>query len=122
MNMSESVEADTLVKLFTLALISVLFSLGVIFLIASFKPGREYRLGVSATLFIIGTLLSIRLLKSRPKVVKVSVEWSPSGKTVLEEIKCPNCGATLPLPKPGQDYVKCAYCGTVVKIVEEPKW
>jgi len=122
MNMSEIVRAETLTKLFILAFISVLFSLGIIFLIASFKPGREYRLGISATLFIIGTLLSIRLLKSRPKVVKVSVEWSPSGKTALEEIKCPNCGATLPMPEPGQDYVKCTYCGTIVKIVEEPKW
>jgi len=115
-------ESDTVIKVAILALISILLSLGVIFLIASFKPGKEYRLGISIVLFSIGTLLSIHLLKSKPKVVKVSVEWSPSSKATLEEIKCPNCGAMLPLPKPGQDYVKCPYCGAVIKIIEEPKW
>ena len=62
------------------------------------------------------------VLKSKPKIVEVRVTWSLSGKIILKELKCPKCGANLPLPKLGKDYIKCPYCGTIIRIVEEPKW
>ena len=115
--------SNIVIRIIILFLILIFFSLGTIFLIASFKPGREYRLGISTIFYIIAIILSTCLLKTRsPKIMKVSVEWSPSGRIALEKLKCPNCGASLPMPKPGEDYVKCPYCGITIKITEEPKW
>jgi len=115
-------KTETLARLLVFGLALFLLFLGTVFLIAAFKPGKEYRFGVSIILFVMGMLLIIRLLRSKPKIVEIRVTWSPSGEITLEELRCPKCGASLPLPKPGQDYIKCPYCGTIVKIVEEPKW
>jgi len=93
---------------------------GAIFLIASVV--NPYRILVGFPLLVGGTVIAYRLLKPRPRVVEVKVSWDPSGRLDVEELKCPYCGASLPEPKPGQEFIKCPYCGRTVKLVEEPKW
>ncbi len=34
------------------------------------------------------------------------------------KLRCSNCGAPLPQPKPGEEYVRCEYCGYWNKIVD----
>ena len=96
--------------------------LGFIFTVAAFTPGKIYRLFVGIPLLLAGFGLIFYLLKPEPKILTVSVRWDPSGKVVVEELKCPYCGAPLPEPEPGEEYLKCTYCGKTVKIVEEPIW
>ena len=104
-----------------LALASVLLlGLGVLFLIASMV--RPERALVGGPMLAGGLLLAYKLLRPQPQVLEVKVSWDPSGKLAVEELKCPHCGASLPLPEPGKDVVRCRYCGRLVRLVEEPKW
>ncbi|HDD64477.1 MAG: hypothetical protein B6U94_07300 [Thermofilum sp. ex4484_79] len=101
-----------------------LIGLGAIFIIASTVPGKSYRLMIGVALSALSLPLLYFAFKPTPKIVKyeVKVSWDPSGKLAVEELRCPKCGATLPPPKPGDEYVKCQYCGAVIKLVEEPIW
>lgn len=38
------------------------------------------------------------------------------------KLRCTNCGAPLPEPKPGDSWVKCEYCGYTNKIVDASKY
>ena len=111
-----------LISIITLTSSLVLIFLGFIFIIAAFFPGKIYRIAIGAPMIALGGLLIYRLLKPKPKILTVTVKWDPSGKVIVEELKCPYCGAPLPPPKPGMEYIKCPYCGRTVKILEEPIW
>ncbi len=106
------------IALFIIA--SILLLLGAIFLIASIV--RPERIIIGGILFGGGIALAIYASKSKPQIVELKVSWDPSGKLTTEELKCPYCGATLPPPKPGQEYIVCPYCGRTIKLIEEPKW
>ena len=99
-----------------------LLGLGLLFIIAAFNPGYEYRLIIGS----ISTLIALAILyiahKPQPKIMEVKVTWEPSGKLKTQELTCPYCRAPLPPPKPGQEYIKCPYCGKTIKITEEPIW
>lgn len=106
----------------TIAIIGaiILGSLGVLYLLAStIEPSR---LWVGITLLGISLLLAIFVYKSLVKPAPITVHWSPSGPLKPEELKCPNCGATLKVEDPSKTRIICQYCGRVVEIVEEPKW
>ena len=104
-----------------LGLVSVvLLGLGAIFVIAS--AVNPYRLLIGIPLMAGGLAVAYRVLKEKPQIVEVKVSWDPSGKLLVEELKCPYCGASLPEPKPGQEFIKCRYCGRTVRLVEEPRW
>ena len=98
----------------------ILLGLGGIFVIAS--AVSPYRLLIGIPLMIAGLAIAYKLLKEKPKIIEVRVSWDPSGKLLVEELKCPYCGASLPEPKPGQEFIKCEYCGRTIKLVEEPRW
>lgn len=38
------------------------------------------------------------------------------------KLRCTNCGAPLPAPKPGDSWVRCEYCGYTNKIVDASKY
>jgi len=98
----------------------VLGIFGVLYLLASaIAPAR---LWVGVTLLGISLILAFFVYKSLAKPAPITVHWSPSGPLKLEELKCPNCGATLKVEDPNKTRVTCPYCGRVVEIVEEPKW
>ncbi|OYT30833.1 MAG: hypothetical protein B6U94_05135 [Thermofilum sp. ex4484_79] len=107
-------------KIFLLFIAIALILLGSIFLIASVV--KPYRLFIGVALFGGGIAIALYAVKSKPKIVELKVSWNPSGKLTTEELKCPYCGASLPLPSPGQEFIKCPYCGRTVKLIEEPKW
>jgi len=98
----------------------VLGSLGVLYLLASaLEPSR---LWTGITLLGMSLILAFLVYRTLVKPAPITVHWSPSGPLKLEELKCPNCGATLKVDDPSKTRVICPYCGRVVKIVEEPKW
>ncbi|RLE92779.1 MAG: hypothetical protein DRN04_09290 [Thermoprotei archaeon] len=101
---------------------AVLLFLGVVFIIASAAPGKVYRLPIGVLLTVVSLALFYLAFKPRPRIYEVKVTWSPGGKLSVEEFRCPKCGADLPPPKPGQEYIECPYCGATIKIVEEPLW
>jgi len=37
-------------------------------------------------------------------------------------LRCTNCGAPLPKPQPGEDWVRCEYCGFLNKIVDATRY
>jgi hypothetical protein len=40
------------------------------------------------------------------------LEVPPEGRAEIEELKCQNCGAPLPLPEPHEEAVVCKHCNT----------
>jgi hypothetical protein len=94
--------------------------LGVLYLLASaIMPSR---LWVGITLLGISLIIAFFAYKSLAKPKPITVQWSSSGPLKPEELKCPNCGATLKVDDPNKTRVVCQYCGRLVEIVEEPKW
>jgi len=98
----------------------VLGIFGVLYLLASAM--ELARLWVGITLLGLSLALAFFVYKSLVKPAPITVHWSPSGPLKLEELKCPNCGATLKVDDPNKTMVICPYCGRTVEIVEEPKW
>ncbi|MEM4592080.1 MAG: hypothetical protein QW196_01615, partial [Sulfolobales archaeon] len=37
-------------------------------------------------------------------------------------LRCTHCGAPLPKPQPGEDWIRCEYCGVHNKIVDATRY
>jgi len=118
--MSNIADVSRLVLAIAVIAAIVLGFFGVLYLLASaIEPAR---LWVGITLLGLSLILAFFVYKSLIKPAPITVHWSPSGPVTLEELKCPNCGASLKVDDPNKIRVVCPYCGRVVEIVEEPKW
>jgi predicted Zn finger-like uncharacterized protein len=82
------------------------------------------RIVVSVVLFFAGFLILYLVWKRLPTKIVQKIEVP--GKIKVQEIKCPNCSASLDIRQikitNGIPTIKCPYCGYVFEVTEEPKW
>ncbi len=105
---------------------AVLFFFAVIFALASSVQATTSRLAISIILFAVGLAIiaGIYYVTRKPKTVIQRLELS--GEMKAAQIRCPNCSGVADMNQikivSGVPYIKCAYCGNMFEVVEEPKW
>jgi DNA-directed RNA polymerase subunit RPC12/RpoP len=105
---------------------SILFFLGLIFLLAASVQQTITRLATGFTFILVGGVIAYFVYLSARKPVTMVQRLELSGNVSAAQIKCPNCSATVDSNRirivSGVPYATCPYCGTTFEIVEEPKW
>lgn len=103
---------------------AIMLFFAVIFLMASSVRYSTMRLAISCILFVAGFSLIYFTQRLRPRKIIQRIEVP--GKIIAQELRCPNCSASLNVDKirwtGGVPSVKCSYCGHVFEVSEEPKW
>jgi hypothetical protein len=117
-------------KLLGIIISTVLFALGLLFLIASPAANTLPRIVIGVIALLMGAgVLWLAVLKRTTEVInktEVTQKIDLSGQINLENLKCKNCGAGLDSKsvtvREGVTFIKCSACGSEYEIAEAPKW
>ena len=109
-------------KILVYAISSVLFFLGIIFMI-SVNLGIIYFL--EGFIFLAAGLLLLIITREK-KPIETKQTVTLSGSIDVREIRCPICSAIIDPTKAqminGKPYATCKYCGNKFELTEDPIW